>query len=365
MTLTSPIKGRDNLLLAKDLLQLMKKKQERWIRPLKEKDEALIVQKLGQVDWDIPGHRQILDISQARDIVEWSQGLGLIDINKKNMWTSLGAVLSKIIEQSQRDAFLCKIAVPNPLRLTLKQKVFFMYLLLLKEGDFLIRFVRDFPQKMFSANDVVKSYYDVWNDLAKFLSSSKEYKYVSKGRELSGFINHLKEDSAYLRVISKLENLTDLGILSRADERNYKYNPSLDKLEVLNRLSSNVLSNNPESTEDHWKSFFESDFFSLASEIFEVSGLGKASKSLTTSYVLNAYHRLVGGLGLCRIDEVSLLAGIEGLVHDHPLLIEQRDVRETIYAMSKQYGKLVSLHVDMLGNISYVKIDKSILSKVK
>jgi len=281
------------------------------------------------------------------------------------MWTSLGAVLSKIIEQSQKDAFLCKIDVPNPLRLTLKQKVFFMYLLLLKEGDFLIRFLRDFPEKMFSANDVVRSYHDAWNDLAQFLLSSKDYKYVREGKELSGFIHDLKKASAYLRVISKLENLTDLGILTRADERNYEYNSDLDKLEIINRLPSKVLSTNPESTEDHWKSFFESAFFSFASEIFEVSGLEKASKSLTTSHVLNAYHRLVGGLGLCRIDEISLLAGIEGLAHVHPVLIEQRNVRETIYAMSKQYGKLASLHVDMLGNISYVKIDKSILSKVK
>jgi len=343
----------------------MRKKQERWIRPLEKKEEVQLVQKLGQVDWDIPGHRQILDISQARDIVEWSQGLGLIDAKKKNMWTSLGAVLSKIIEQSQKDAFLCVADLPNPLRLTLRQKIFFLYLILLKEGDFIIRFLRNFPQKIFSANDAVKCYYDAWNELATFLSSSRDYKYISKGRELSGLINDLKEASKYLRVVSKLENLTDLGVLTRADERKYRYNPDLDKLEALNRISSNVLSKDPESTEDHWKSFFQSDFFSSAVKIFEINRLEKTSKSLTTSHILNAYNKLVGGLGLCRIDEVSLLAGIEGLMDDPPVVIEQRNIRDTIYNMSKEYRKLVSLHVDMLGNISYVKIDKSLLMQVK
>jgi len=343
----------------------MRNKQERWIRPLEKKEEVQLVQKLGQVDWDIPGHRQILDISQARDIIEWSQGLGLIDEKKKNMRTSLGAVLNKIIERSQRNAFLCIADLPNPLRLSLKQNIFFLYLILFKEGDFMIRFLRNLPEKAFSASDVVKCFYDAWNELSESLLSSKEYEYISKGRDLSRQINELKAASAYLRVISKLENLTDLGVLTRADERKYQYNPDLDKFEVLNRMSSNVLSKNLESTEDHWKSFFQSDFFSSAAKIFKISEFERTSKSLTISHILNAYHKLVGGLGLCRIDEVSLFAGIEGLMDDPPVVIEERNTRDTLYEMSKQYEKLVSLHVDMLGNISYVKIDKSLLSQVK
>jgi len=365
VTLTSPVKGRDTLLLAKDLLQIMRKKQERWIRPLEKTEEEVLVKEFGQVDWDIPGHRQILDISQARDIIEWSQGLGLIDLKKRNMWTSLGAVLSKIIEQRQKDAFLCVTDLPNPLRLTLKQKIFFIYLLLLKDGDFILRFLRKLPRETFSANDACQCYYDAWNELAGFLSASKEYKHISKSRELSRLITDLKGSSAYLRVISKLENLTDLGILTRVDERKYQYNPHLDKLKTLDEISSNVLSEKPESTEDRWKSFFDSDFFSFTAKIFEISKLEKASKSLMTGHILNSYKKLVGGLGLCRIDEVSLLAGIEGLMDDPPLIIEQRNVRDSVFDMSKQYGKLVSLHVDMLGNISYMKIDRSLLTQTR
>jgi len=364
ISLTSPIKGRDTQLLAKDFFQFIQKKQERWIKPLKKKDESQLIAKIGNVDWDVPGHRQIKEMSQVRDIIKWSQKLGLIDEKKKNMWTPLGAVLSKIIEQDQKKAFLATNNHTNPLKLTIKQKIFFLYLLLLKDGDFLLRFSTRLPKKIFSANDVVECYYDAWKEIANSLLSSKEYKYMSEGRDLSRSINDLQKSSVYLRVQSKLENLTDLSILTRAEERNYQYNPGISKLEALNRISSIIISNNPKQSEDHWRSFFGSEFFLFASEIFNINGLQNVSEKLLVSHILNAYHKLVGGLGLCRISEISLLAGIEGLLDDPPVVIETTAIKDTLYDMNKQYRKLVSLHVDMLGNISYVKIDKSLLSQL-
>lgn len=361
--LTSPIKGRDTLLLARDLYQVMKKKQQYWIRPLKKADEINLIQKLGEVDWDIPGHRQLSDISQANDIIAWSQALGLIN-EKRNTWTPLGSVLSKIIEQNQKEAFLGKANLPNPLRLTLKQKIFFLYNILLKEGDFIIRFVKCFPRGKFSASDITEAFYNTWRDISESLLSSREYKYINEGRELSRSLKGLKGSSVYLRAISKLENLTDLGILGRADERKYEYTVDIDKLDAINEVSMDILSNKPEFQEDNWRTFLESKFFSTASRIFAIKGLENPTPSDIIRCTLDSYSKLAGGLGLCRIDELSLLTGIQSMSSDRPLIVEQKKVRDVIYEMNKQYRKLVSLHVDMLGNISYIKIDSQLLGKL-
>lgn len=341
----------------------MKKKQQHWIRPLKKADETKLIQKLGKVDWDIPGHRQLSDISQANDIIAWSQALGLIS-EKRNTWTPLGSVLSKIIERYQKEAFLGEVNLPNPLRLTFRQKIFFLYNILLKEGDFILRFLKCFPRGKFSASDATEAFYKTWKDISESLLSSKEYKYINKGRELSRSLKELKGSSVYLRVISKLENLTDLGMLGRADERKYEYIPDVDKLDIMNDISRDILSNKPEFQEDNWKTFLESKFFSTAARIFTIKGSENPIPSDIICHILESYSKLVGGLGLCRIDELSLLTGIQSLSSDRPLIIEQKNVRDVIYEMNKQYRKLASLHVDMLGNISYIKIDRQLLGKL-
>jgi len=365
ITLTSPIKGRETFLLAKDFLRAIIKKQRRWIRPIKKQDEATERKQLGNVDWDIPGHQRIHAVPQAKDIVEWAQNLGLINVKRKNMWTSFGAILSKITTQNQKDAFLCHIELPNPLRLTLKQKIFFLYLILQRDGDFMVPFMRKFPKdKKFSAKESVDYYFDTWQELVERLQSSKEYSHINIGKQLSRSISALKRVSAYERVKSKLENLTDLGILNRVDERNYNYLSNADKLQKLNTIPSDKdFLASETSFEKAWVSFFDNYFFSRAADIFEIQA-SDGTEEIVTKHVLETYSTLVGGLGLCRIDEICLLTGIDALCSSEPIIIEQKTSRKAIYDLNKKYGKLVSLHVDMLGNISYVKIDKSVLNKV-
>jgi hypothetical protein len=341
---------------------MLEKKQERWIRPVQKDNEEGLIRKLGRVDWDIPGHRQISDASQAKDIIEWSQKLGLID-EKRNTWTSFGSVLNRIIEQEQKNAFIGSIEIPNPLRLTLKQKIFFFYLMLYREGDFLSRFLRNFPHTSFSASDVTKFFYDSFHEIAQLLLSSKDYELIKEGESLSRSTKELKRNSAYMRSISKLENLTDLGILTRLDERKYWYIPDQIKLDMLNQMSSKVLSLDPKSSEEEWKNFFKSGFFSFAAEIFAIQLARETAEQSVAANVLSAYSKLAGGLGLCRIDEICLLAGINGLTEAPKGIIENGTAWNFLYKMNKQYGKLASFHVDMLGNIAYVKIDKSLLKE--
>jgi len=366
IVLTSPIKGRDTLLLARDLLQTIRKKQDRWIRPIKKQNEAIELQRLGKVDWGIPGHQRVLDIPQAKDIVEWSQHLGVIDAKKRNMWTTFGVILNKITESHQKDAFLCRVELPNPLRLTLRQKFFFLYLILHAEGDFMIPFIGKLPKEgKFSASEAVNYFFATWKELATKLQSSKDYADISEGKDLSRRISQLKPVSAYERVKSKLENLIDLGILTRVDERKYNYLSNTEKLRRLDKIPSDTsFQVTGEPLEKEWRSFFDSQFFSLASDVFEIGGTSKSSDEVVTKRVLESYSQLVGGLGLCRIDEICLFTGIEALNSTPPVIIEQKDARNAIYNLNRKHRKLVSLHVDMLGNISYAKIDKEVLNKV-
>ena len=363
--MTSPIKGRDTQLLARDFLSSIRKKQNRWIRPVKKQDETIEREKLGEVDWDIPGHQRILAIPQAKDIVEWSKNLRLIDVKgARAIWSSLGKILSRITTQDQRNVFLCHKELPNPLRLTLRQKIFFLYLILKQDGDFMVPFMRKLPRnKKFLATESVNNFSATWQEVAERLQSSKEYSDVTEGKRLSWSIDELKDVSAYERVKSKLENLVDLDILTRANERNYTYLSNVEKLNKLDKLTSEIEQATGVSSEEAWISFFENSFFSHAADIFEIEARN-ATQENVTKRVLEAYSDLVGGLGLCRIDEICLLAGIDGISSSKPVIIEQEESRKAIYDLNKKHRKLASLHVDMLGNVSYVKIDKSILDSV-
>jgi len=364
IALTSPIKGRDTPLLARDFLSSISKKQHRWIRPIKKQDETIEREKLGEVDWDIPGHQRLHAIPQAKDIVEWSQNLGLIDAKRKNMWSSLGKILSRITTQNQRDVFLCHKELPNPLRLTLRQKIFFLYLILKQDGDFMVPLMKKLPRdKKFSATESVNHFFATCQEIAERLQSSKKYSDIRGGKRLSRSIDKLKPVSAYERVKSKLENLVDLDILTRVDKRNYTYFSNVEKLNKLDELISEKEQVTGTSSEKAWISFFDKSFFSRAADVFKIEARNTTEENVT-KYVLKTYSHLVGGLGLCRIDEICLLAGIEGIGNSKPVIIEQEESRKAIYDLNKKHRKLASLHVDMLGNVSYVKIDKSIIDRV-
>ena len=354
--LCSPLRGKDTRRLAREFYSSIFRKQRFWIRPKKEEREVEEMRELKEVDWDIPGHRRITEpVIVENDLVTWARSLKLIR-GENNILTSMGYVLTKLAEKSQVKVFLEDHILPNPLRLTMRQKIFFLYLLLKTDACLILPLIRQLSSHdTFDAHDAADILRKVTMGLATNLQASDSYERISKGKKLEKNLSLLEDFSLYARAVSKLEPLTDLGIFKRKVKRRYIYEntPIARRFYAFPELSD-ILDNSM------FETFMRARFFEAASKSYGIKPKKPGEKTLHR-IIAQTYTYLAGGLGLAKIKELWLLAGLSSLVADDPLIIEEEEVTKALLELDKEFGKNLSLHVDSYGSISYLKIRKEAL----
>jgi len=354
--LCSPLRGKNTRRLAREFYNSIVHKQRFWIRPEKEEKELEEIRELKEVDWAIPGHRRITkQVIVENDLITWARSLQLIR-GENNLLTSMGYILTKLAENSQVKVFLKDDVLPNPLRLTMRQKIFFLYLFFKTDGCLIIPLIKQLSNyDTFDAHDVAEIFKKVTMDIATNLQTSDSYERVSEGKKLEKNLSALNDFSLYARTISKLEPLTDLGVFKRKAKRRYIYeNTSISRRFYIFPGLSDILDDSV------FERLMYTKFFEMASELYGIKSK-KPDKETLHKIIAQTYTYLAGGLGLAKIKELWLLGGLNSLVAEAPLVIEEEDVMKALLELDKEFGRNLSLHVDSYGNISYLKIKKEAL----
>jgi len=270
--------------------------------------------------------------------------LGLLDSTYR--LTDFGRVLSLgLLCREEIEAFQSISDELNPLRLTPPQKVFFLYLLLAKDGDFLIPFAKalsaTFGTSAFSyldAGEVVPQVLRMLLD--RFVGSGYTRAERQQLRQLRSALVSIEEaittqvekrGSGSRReqtTIPRIEWLIDLGLAEKApsEETSRRY-----KLTDSGRHFASAFSTEYEKRlrvkypDEALESLLDHGFFGLVQTVL----FGKESDTLQqmdiVEYLRPAYDVLSGIAGYCVIRPLLLLANAVYVTEGHSV-VEYRDV---------------------------------------
>lgn len=355
---TSRLRTTDSEKLAGTLLNILTKKQAYWTRPEKklcdEERRRLREVEPDWTDWTVAGHTRLTDMTQTLDIVSWAQDLEILD--PKNRWRSMGHIASKLIEEYQTNAFKGEGLVPNPLQLSFPQRIFFLFVLLRRDGLFLVPFLKKLTTQTISRKVSVQAFMETWHEVAEKIDSRQLRK------DIDGLNASLDtHSSAELRVKAKLEPLVDLDLLQRTDPWEFEYIMTEKGRRIAN--SKYLFPDRGAISADELDRLLEQDFYKLAFETYLAPGGEPISHPQgLDDLVLGGYGKLTGGLGLTRIDEICILGGLIAISGTPPRVAEISQLRQRIFSLNKEDRLRYSLYVDMHGNAAYLKLGKTLLS---
>lgn len=269
--------------------------------------------------------------------------LNLLDIDYRH--TDFGDTLAKgLVSRDEQNAFDILSTNINPLILTLPQKVFFLYLILASDGDFIIPFVHTLST-IFGASSF--SYLDAGNRIPevirKLIDRSLGTSYTREDREqlrrmrtaLESIEKAIEEKlekkgSGSRReqtAIPRIEWLIDLGLAEKAqsDEcgRCYRINSTGHRFASLFSTEYERLYQ-IKYAEEIINSLLDESFYSLTSKVYREQEFTIPEKYDIVEYLKSAYQTLVQMSGYCTVRPTLLLANAQRLGENKPM-IEYKD----------------------------------------
>ena len=253
--------------------------------------------------------------------------LGLLDSAYR--LTDFGRVLSRgLLSREEMDAFQAISVDLNPLTLTLPQKVFFLYILLAKDGDFLMPFTKalstTFGTHVFSYLDAGEVVPQVLKTLLdRFWGSGYTKEEREQLRQLRSALASIEEAIATQMerqgsgsrreqtTIPRMEWLIDVGLAEKAssDEgrRSYKLTDSgHDFASAFSTEYEKLL--RTKYPDEALASLLDEGFFRLVQASFAGKESGTPQQTDTVEYLRPAYDILTGVSGYCAIRPLLLLA---------------------------------------------------------
>lgn len=279
---------------------------------------------------------------------EYAEGLprylGLLDSAFR--LTDFGRVLRQgLLSEEEKEAFQSISVDLNPLTLTLAQKVFFLYIVLAKDGDFLIPFVGALSA---SHGTHAFSYLDAGEVVPQVLRTLRD-RFVGSGytkqereqlRQLRSALASIEEaittqvekrGSGSRReqtTIPRMEWLIDLGLAEKAPSgeivRRYKLTDS-------GRDFASAFSTEYEKwvrvkyPDEALQSLFDQAFFGLVQTVFSRERTAAPQQTDIVEYLRPAYEILRGVTGYCVVHPLLLLANALYISEGHSV-VEYTDV---------------------------------------
>jgi hypothetical protein len=280
--------------------------------------------------------------------------LGLIRPGTYSLMVA-GLTLLRLTPDTEIAAFREYAPQANPLLLDARQRLFFLYCLLERDGDVLQPLYgallgRAAPFSDREAGDLLPA---IFRDLEKRYRGR-----ARSGDELQRLQRLLDEANSIERwqgrtytgkgareehITPRLEPFVDIDLLDKPDPFAYRY--------VLSRAGRVLFTGFCEAGDI--AAFIENDFFYTADTAFGF-GTAPADETQVLARLYAAYDELKSPLGYAPIKEVALLAGIRALVDDG-LRFEMAEATELLKRTQRELPYVIRFNIDRMGNLVYVK----------
>lgn len=319
---------------------------------------------LAQVD--IPSRTGNLTPEVYDEIPRWATGLGLLrDVNY-----SLPARGQLLLQLSSDDTnpWIDVSSDHNPFCLSLREKVFFLYLLVEQDGDVLCRLYPqvlrlEAPFHRSAAGDLLPTVFrDIYAAYRSRAQMTKDVAQLKNLLDLAGFIEERigkpsdgTGRTREQRITMRLEAFVDLGLLFKPNPIRYEY--------AFTPAGRKFFENLPEP--DTLDRFLESSFFSATAEAYAIPARQKTDPSEIVASLSASYEALRSATGYAPITEVLLDASLRGLVSESPSFVELSVGMQAIREVQRQHPQLLRFNIDRQGNLRYVKLEVPLFDELR
>ena len=341
--LTSPESFTSHELLSHRLYDAAKEKQEKWLTQARSNT----------------GH---ITPGTSGDIIDWAVSWGLL-FPSTFSWTTTARILDHLISDEEYNLVIGEDSDYNPLNLSMKEKLFYLYICLKEDGASLVYLLNnlispDTWSRQTAAN-LLPDIYEKYGELLK--SSVESLSEISSAQTLIEFAEQMRKGrknvvgTKELRVTPRLEQLVDLGIIDKPPKNRDKY--VYVRTEFTKRFAEQF---------DNWlepEEKLDSCFFKRCAYTYGIKATEAEERDIILTLLRN-YEKLVAAYGIAGIDEVALLSSIEYLCSPKPIIMETDQFRNTLINFQKDHQKEIKLHVNSKGHIRYYFVEKDLLKKL-
>ncbi len=318
----------------------------------------------------LPSNLGAVGEGNANELVNWAGWTSIIN-SRRHSIHSFGHALN-LLTRSEHTALSQFIPEHNPYDIT-AQRLFFLYLLLLQDGEVLCRLYEKLADlDTFSRMDAVPHFKAALEELREKLRKAGSMKYLQHMRELKNLSDAIEAQrerserkgiralTGMQRVSPRLENLVDLGLLENtsADDvglkLRYEY-AATERTRDLKRL----LSPHADSLDE----FLTKDFFSVTSELFGMKDTLVTDEETVFRFFIDAYRRYPRELGGKPIGMLALVAACEAL-NAKVGYFELETVQGILNVFRARYVNKIRLSGGHLGGgLEFVVIDDDLVER--
>ncbi len=299
--------------------------------------------------------------------------------------TNMGEVLSKaLMDNMEKKSFEMISDKINPLSLTIQQQIYFLYNILVADGDFFIPFasslLSNFGENSFSYLDVGEKLPKLIEIIGLIFSGAI---YISDDRKQMDSLIRLKEtvekqinlpfDEKIERIgsgsrreqtnVPRLEWMLDMGLLKKV--KNNKLESSLTyNLTKIGKIFIKELSQLYEKTlkfsypEESLQNVLDNSFFSIINMSYFAGKAKPFSGNNVLSFLQDGYKIMKNAYGYCLFRPLLLLSNILALSKPNPLFLEYSHAVKLIESAYQKNPSQFHYTIDRFSTDYQVKIEQ-------
>lgn len=282
--------------------------------------------------------------------------LGLV---RKGTYSALvrGQVLTTLVPKEEMEAFQNYAPEHNPLRLSTKQRILFLYSFVENDGNVLKRLyplLLKHERNVFTDRDAGEELAEIFRqeELShrKQALSGAERERLARLLKVADSIDKWRGRSytgggaIHESVKVRLEPFVDMGILEKLDPFKYEY--------AVTEATRDFFSHFSEDTDI--EAFLSDQFFEAARKVFRPTAKRLTDEKAIVAALYEADRSIRSPLGYSPIEDLALLAGIQSLVQEgHYFDIAY--ATQILKDVQKAEPDLLRFNVDRMGRLTYVK----------
>ncbi len=288
--------------------------------------------------------------------------------------TDMGMVLSHgLMSAEQREAFN-RPSTSNPLILDRGEQIFFLYNLLVADGDFLLPFcealLNRFGSGSFNYLDAGLLVPDTIGDILNKFSGSaytqadrEQLKRLEDAREavLKQIEQNVEKRGSGSRreqtTIPRLEWLVDLGLAERVESRTWSFTETGLKLADLTQAyRAEMVKRYPENV---MGALLDSWFFGFVSRAYGKSPLQNVGREQFLTFIWPAYRQLAGIGGYSLLRPLLLYVNILSMNNDQSLFLEYKDATKLLEETYQLDSSALQYTIDRYNTDYQIRIERT------
>lgn len=339
----------------------LKQQADQWLKQGGDAPEALMeLQDIYLADPCLPSQVGKLVKDNWQKYPWLGVNLGLIREGTFSI-TTRGLSLLYYVTDEEHHSFSEYLPNANPFKLSVSQGLLLLYSCIENDGDVFIPLIRAIANEQlptFSDRDAGNLLPEIYHSVvsrfrgrALAIELRERLQVISENAQQ--IINARKTDKytgGGLREESsrpRLEPYVDIGLFTKPNPLRYEYTLSPVGL----AWAAAVQSVDGSAAID---GFLKSQFFYTAAQAWQIPGHHLTDRDDIVQRLRRSAQVISSSSGYAPIEELALLAGIDGLVQDH-LIIEQDAAREALLAYQKEHPYEVRFTVDRMNTLAHAK----------